>query len=258
MKRSLLFIGVPFLLAGCSSSSSSPQESEMVEIPAGQVTMGDASGVRYDAPVRVADISSFKIDKYEVTNLQYRQCVTAGVCTPPSMNGFDVIPDYYTSAKYNNYPVTYVNWFQAAQYCDWAGKRLPTEAEWEYAARGDDGRTYPWGDEDPTCEYAQFGECNNDDGLLTPREVGSFAKGASPFGVMDMGGNMSEWVQDWYDVDAYRAFQDGDAPVSPAAGISKILRGGSWWCESFRMNASLREPMTPVYRGGNVGFRCAQ
>ncbi len=172
-----------------------------VYVPAGTVRMGGLdvhADDRDELPAHDVSLDAFWIDKLEVTNAMYMLCVQAGACTPPEDWASDRRPSYFNNEEYKDYPVVHVTWDQAVTYCAWGERRLPTEAEWERAARGDDFRNYPWGDEPPTERYANFDRLVRD----TSR-VGSYAAGASPFGALDMAGNVWEWVADLYGIEYY-------------------------------------------------------
>lgn len=257
MKRFMFSLGLSLLATACGSTvSGTATLGEEVDIAASQVKIGTEGSL--DAPARTVAVNAFKIDKFEVTNAQYRTCVKSGKCTELSQEGFDTIPDYYTNTAYDEYPVAFATFEQAQAYCTAQDKRLPTEAEWEAAARGSDGRTYPWGEAAPDCTMAHYGDCANVNGISGPNPVGTAEAGASASGAMDMAGNMAEWVADWYDSRAYYNYEDGQVPTSPEGGRFKSVRGGSWWCATDRLVAGRREPMAPFFAAGNIGFRCAK
>jgi len=216
---------------------------EMVRVPAGEFIMGSDSGGADEKPVHRVYLDEFFIDKYEVTNEQYLQCVSAGPCSPNEKYGGFTDPQQ---------PVVGVDWTQASTYCSWAGKRLPTEAEWEKAARGTDGRTYPWG-EGIDCSRANYGDCKHGKTKL----VGSYPSGASPYGAMDMAGNVWEWVADWYD-EKYYASSPNQNPKGPSSGSYRVLRGGSWYNGTGDLRSSDRFNNGPVGRYYYRGFRCAR
>ena len=212
-----------------------------------------------EQPLHTVTLDAYSIDKYEVTNARYKACVDAGGCTAPgSVNSWTRSP-YYGTSTYADYPVLNVDWFQANAFCAWAGKRLPTEAEWEKAARGSsDTRVYPWGDSAPDCtktNYWPSPACVGD----TSR-VGSYPSGASPYGVMDMAGNVDEWVQDWYD-SSYYSVSPSNNPQGPETGTYRVLRGGSWVSFDFvgDVRSALRSvlPPRPLDLDSN-GFRCVR
>jgi formylglycine-generating enzyme required for sulfatase activity len=219
--------------------------SVMVYVPEGEFIMG--SDERSDEqPEHIVYLDAFYIDKTEVTNAQYRKCVEAGACYKP----FNTI--YYDKADYAQHPMVYVGWNDADAYCGWAGKRLPTEAEWEKAARGTDGRTYPWG-EGIDCDHAQYSECGE---RTVP--VGSKPKGVSPYGALDMAGNVYEWVADWYEEDYYSQ-SPGRNPPGPDSGKGPVLRGGAWGVEANYVRCATRRfRYYPDTRSDYVGFRCAR
>ncbi len=223
-------------------------------------------------PQRRVRLQEFWIDQTEVTNRQYASCVTAGACAaPPSeLEPGDDRP-YYGAQEYGDYPVANVSWAEAAAYCKWAGRRLPTEAEWERAARGRDARTHPWGwfgfvmDDrlnfcDRDCPYP-WRDASLSDGFARTSPVGSYPQGASPSGALDMVGNLWEWVSDWYDSGAY-ATQPTEQPSGPLQGNYKVVRGGSWLDSTLGdrlsfFRAANRHWQLPEARRSYIGFRCA-
>ncbi len=225
----------------------------MVLIPAGEFTMGCNERVMSDieGPERAVYLDSFNIDAHEVTNGRYRECVRAGVCEPPMESSSSTRDSYYGNPEYDDYPVIYVSWYDAQTYCEWAGKRLPTEAEWQKATRGSDGRTYLWGD--------QWDESSaNCCGVVGDTSaVGSYPRGASPYGVQDMVGNVWEWVADWYDPDYYKRAPDRN-PKGPSSGSLRVQRGGSWSSTPTQCYARNPDPSGPDHHALNLGFRCAQ
>jgi len=223
----------------------------MVFVPAGEFIMGSPEGEGDDDehPQRTVYLDAFYIGKYEVTNAEYKECVDAGACDPPSLNSSNTRDSYYGNPEYDNYPVIYVSWYDAQAYCDWKGVRLPTEAEWEKAARGTDGREYPWGNEAP-----DETKLNYDQNIGDTTEVGSYPDGASPYGAMDMAGNVYEWVADWYDPDYYRKAPDRN-PQGPDSGDSRVLRGGSWYHYQYVARCAYRNGYGPVARLNHLGFR---
>ena len=231
-----------------TSPSSQPQPTgvkggEMVRVPEGEFTMGSDSGDSDEKPAHRVYLDEFHIDKYEVTNEQYNQCISAGPCSP--------------NKKYNGFtdprqPVVGVDWNQASTYCSWAGKRLPTEAEWEKAARGKDGRTYPWG-EGIDCTKANYYKC----GHKKTKPVGSYPSGASPYGAMDMAGNVWEWTADWYDKKYYRNSPNRN-PKGPSSGTYRVVRGGGWILNPRVVRPSDRLWSAPSNRIDYYGFRCAR
>lgn len=229
-----------------------PGNVRLVYVPGDNFMIGNEAGIAEENPAHLVYVKPFYIDKYEVTNVLYRLCVDAGVCDPPMSSSSSTRPVYYGNLEFNEYPVVNVTWSMAKQYCEWRGARLPTEAEWESAARSVDGRKYPWGDES-ACSFANFsdtsGACVSDTTV-----VGSYADGRSQYGALDMSGNVSEWVNSLYWVYPYLATDGREAPDT--SGL-RVVRGGSW--------ASSPEQITTYYRLGidpsaydlYTGFRCA-
>jgi formylglycine-generating enzyme required for sulfatase activity len=237
---------------GVGSTKISPIDgATMVYVPAGEFLMG-SNDYDDEKPPHTVYLDAFWIDKYEVTNALYKKCVSAGKCQPPTSTRSFSRDAYYGNSQYDNYPVIYVTWENANQYCTWANKKLPTEAQWEKAARGTDGRIYPWGN---TFDKNLLNSAEGGKGDTTA--VGSYPAGASPYGAMDMAGNVWEWVADWYDANYYKNSASRN-PTGPTSGLYRVLRGGSWDSDSLVVRAAYRHLSVPVYRGSDVGFRCAQ
>jgi formylglycine-generating enzyme required for sulfatase activity len=222
---------------------------DMVDIPAGPFTMGSDKGAPEDAPAHQVDVAAFKMDKFEVTNADFAAFVKAtGYQTYAEQKGLASWKDQAGAGK-DNHPVTMVTWDDAAAYCKWAGQRLPTEAEWEKAARGTDGRTFPWGNDwDPAKANVK------DAGLRGTAAVGSFGAGASPYGVEDMAGNVWEWTADWYQ--PYPSNTTKDAYYGEKF---RVTRGGGWFDEQAQVTTFTRNAAAPAKTtSDDLGFRCAQ
>jgi formylglycine-generating enzyme required for sulfatase activity len=216
-----------------------------------------------ESPAHRVTLTGFWIDQTEVTNAQYQQCEQESACTPPPDTSSYYRPDYYGNPAYANYPVLWLSRDQATEYCHWVGGRLPTEAEWEYAARGPESRLYPWGDSfdgtllnycDTNCD-AGPNDPTVDDGYADTAPVGSFPSGASWVGALDMAGNVREWVADWYG--PYSADPQIN-PTGPATGEGYVPHGGSWLDLPFLIRSANRGGDPPGYTRHNVGFRCVR
>lgn len=228
-----------------------------VYVPAGEFKMGspeeDPEAREDEKPQHPVILNAYWIDQTEVTNSQYAACVQAAGCAPPRYSHSKTRGQYYDNPRYTDYPVVWVFWEDARKYCDWAGRRLPTEAEWEKAARGTDQRLYPWGNENPNCALANgYSECSKDTDA-----VGSYPDGASPYGALDMAGNVWEWVADWYGEDYY-AHSLSSNPAGPPDGEARVLRGGGFYGGWDLIRAAFRSAHSDDTRGDDIGFRCAQ
>ena len=240
-----------------------------VYISAGTFPMGgyDIRAAQDEFPAHDVTLDAFWMDQLEVTNAMYQLCVSDGVCTLPQSLRSQRRDNYYNNPEFKDYPVVYVTWGQANAYCEWADRRLPTEAEWERAGRGDDLRTFPWGEDKPDERFGNFNMLVTD----TSR-VGSYPLGASPFGVLDMAGNVAEWTNDFYRGNYYSVSELVN-PTGPPAGSNffRVVRGGSLGDAEINIRVSKRSSVlgsdlraqkgSPEYLGDyspRIGFRCAQ
>lgn len=283
----------PFLLFATSyqlSAVSSEIPAEMVVIPAGEFIMGTpegTDGLPDEHPERRVYLGSFLLDRFEVTNRAYAAFVQAAGHRAPA-NASPSVTLWEQNGPptgIENHPVINVSWEDAAAYCRWLGKRLPTEAEWEKAARGTDARRYPWGNDwdiakansasywaGRTIEFqsgadwdafwvkgegARLAKEQGIKGEVLTRPVGSFPQGASPYGALDMAGNAAEWVADWFDPNYYRTAPLTNPP-GPVRGAIKAMRGGSWLKPAVSLRTTDRDWGTMDSRPSGTGFRCAK
>jgi formylglycine-generating enzyme len=230
-------------------------------IPAGEFLMGTSisnrDGGRDEYPDRRIFLDAFYLDSLEITNGRYFEFVKAtGHRIPehPRDKKLTLWQDTTVPAVFKDHPVINVDWYDADAYCAWAGRRLPTEAEWERAARGTTGRRFPWGEAEPTRTLANYlNQWRNGAGL---EPVGSHPQGASPEGVQDLQGNVWEWVADWYDSSYYEKGPLRN-PKGPAEGTRKVIRGSGWESEAPLLRSAHRLSSDPKNRNHSLGFRCA-
>lgn len=239
----------------------------MVAVPGGTFAMG-SDATASEQPAHNVTLGAFYIDTVEVTNAAWAACVSAGACNlPGSTDSFDHKP-YYGVAAFNNYPVVFVSWYSADSYCHWRGARLPTEAEWEMAARWNAGANtvsvYPWGNDwnpantnacDASCLLGEFKDASFNDGQPQMSPVDAFVADVSPLGVRDMAGNVAEWVADWYSP-TYYAGAPASNPQGPATGVQRVVRGGSWSLDKNWARGAARSHFGPLTQAAGVGFRC--
>jgi formylglycine-generating enzyme required for sulfatase activity len=240
-----------------------------IYIPEGTFRMGgmDVRSAPDEMPAHDVTLSGYWMDQLEVTNAMYMLCVKSGTCKPPQSFKSQRRPEYFNDPEFNDYPVIYVTWGQAKTYCEWAQRRLPTEAEWEHAARGNDWRTFPWGEDKADGLRANYNMLVGD----TSR-VGTYPLGASPFGILDMAGNVAEWTNDFYNGSYYARLTDAINPLGPETGLGlrRVVRGGSLGDAEINirvpkrsavMGSDLRSsPDSNAYLGEfspRIGFRCA-
>jgi formylglycine-generating enzyme required for sulfatase activity len=227
-----------------------PRSGSMALIPAGEFGMGSDRGQDDEQPVHRVSVKAFYLDAQEVTVSRFAEFLAAQKLEPPFKW------NEATSGSHENKPVVGVNWYDARDYCRWVGKRLPTEAEWELAARGTDGRIYPWGNAHPTKGHANAGQ-SKWRGYDTLTNVGQFELGKTPNGVYDLAGNLWEWVADRYDATYYQ-FSPRENPSGPSAGPLRALRGGAWNNDAKAIRSANRAGYAPDARRNDVGFRCAK
>jgi iron(II)-dependent oxidoreductase len=246
-----------------------PPHDEMVMIPAGSFIMGsdkkiDRNAYPAEFPQRKVYLDAYEIDKFEVTTVQYLRFVLA-------TNRDPLIDWQYDGGNFQetmaSHPVMHVSWFDADAYCTWAGKRLPTSAEWEKAARGEDGRIYPWGNEPAGLSRANFGRTGLSGPvrdrperlLLYPPiiSVDKYENGVSPYGLFQMAGNVAEWTADWYDPQYYKKAPDRN-PKGPDKGTQKAFRGGGWIDSTPTVRPAQRNGTEPATKMNWLGFRCAR
>jgi len=222
---------------------------EMIQlcVPAGEFSMGWDDGKGSDhSPQHQVFLDEYWIDAFEVSNEQYRLCVQAGACSAP-----EVVNWMFNSVLFDKHPVVYVSWYQADEYCAWAERRLPTEAEWEKAARGSIEGKYPWGGGKPNSRMVNFGN-----GVGLPIKAATFPEGASSYGALNMIGNVREWVSDWYNP-AYYQRSPFENPQGAPQGSARSLRGGGFSDPIDRLMVYNRFSHEPDSPGLNRGFRCA-
>jgi formylglycine-generating enzyme required for sulfatase activity len=227
----------------------------MLYVPQGEFEMGTNEGFSHEQPVHTVALDGFWIDRTEVTNAQYSLCVQTGECTPPLLSSSLTRDSYYGDSDYDDYPVIWASWHDAVDYCSWAGARLPTEAEWEYAARGPEGLDYPWGDRAPDDSLANFSSNVGD-----TMKVGAYPNGASWCGALDMTGNVWEWIADWYAEDYYEG-SPSQNPSGPPSGEDRVGRGGSCCmsvADAYLLRGASRFWSYPLHRYHHAGFRCAR
>lgn len=228
---------------------------QLVHVPAGVFWRGseisEPQSRSDEKPKQAIYLDEFWIDLSEVTNSMYAGCVREGVCDMPSQSSSQRNLFYFGREAFNEYPVIYVSWSDADRYCRWAGRRLPSEAEWEKAARGVDGRIYPWGN-----EYASGLLANFDSQVGDTTRTGSYPGGASPYGVLDMAGNVAEWVADWFDPNYYLSAAVIN-PLGPEQGEFRVQRGGSWLSQTHVIRTAYRLWNYPDSSFEGIGFRCA-
>jgi len=278
-------ISAPGCFGGCAGQTGDPGRTEMpgeseitsdqqggcgttcglsVTVPAGAFMMGCNEALDTDCrddekPYHEVNVPSFEVDTFEVTVKAYRTCVAAGGCSSPSTSDGQC---NWSLAGKDDHPVNCITWYQAGEYCAWTGKRLCSESEWEKASRGTDGRRYPWGNRTATCEFAVMdesaGRVDPGCGTGTTGAVGSRAAGASPFGAMDMSGNVYEWVQDWYH--PFYDYAPDDGSACDDVGNGRVVRGGGLHCRDGGDLRSSGRSVHSAMSGGyvDVGTRCCK
>lgn len=259
MKKTIKYLLSVFLvcLLHFSNISAAGIPLGMVYVSSGYSMMGSEYGdllaSNNTKPYHLIYVDPFYIDVLEVTNADYAVCVAAGKCNEPESIASKTRENYYTDPTFAAFPVVNVTWQDAVDYCEFVDKRLPTEAEWERAARGiGDNRRYPWGNSSPRSDNMNISLIPGD-----TERGGIYSKGYSPYGVADMAGNVSEWVADWYQEYWYET-KEKDNPQGPEIGFERVIRGSSFESKSTELHLAERTGMTPESWSYTVGFRCAQ
>ena len=247
------WIGMAVVLAGCASNGGGDMAG-MASISSSSFMMGcnqavDSECLDYEKPYHEVALSGFQIDLYETTQEKYAECLEAGDCATPTC-------DWEPDSRAQN-PVVCITYEQAQGFCHWAGKRLCTEAEWERAARGTDGRRFPWDNQEPSCDLAVMDDGGAGCGTLGAHPVGSKPGGRSPCGAHDMTGNVLEWTADWFGIDYYQQ-SPAENPKGPTSGTSRVMRGGSFNSTSLTMRTSYRAQASPTGGYNNLGVRCCK
>jgi formylglycine-generating enzyme required for sulfatase activity len=265
-----------------STMTSDKDGMTLLYVPAGEFSMGsDADDALAECqksrpdcqrdvftdeePPHFVDLAAFWIDRTEVTNAMFAKCVEANVCDSPDSTKSSSRDSYFGETDFDDYPVIYVSWDDANAYCEWADRRLPTEAEWEKAARGMDGHVYSWGNTfdgslanfcDTNC-LLEYKNDSFDDGFADTSPVGNYPNGASPYGALDLAGNVWEWVADWYS-DTYYDSSPTSNPAGPDSGEYRVLRGGAWSAYAYRVRSANRLWADPTNSDLHIGFRCSR
>lgn len=225
----------------------------LVYVPDGTFTMGYFGSDQGDErPEHQVYLDAYWIDKTEVTNAMYARCVANKKCNSPQSLKSNTRKKYYGNPEFDDFPVIYVSWEDAKKYCEWVGRDLPTEAQWEKAARGPDGRLYPWGNTQPKNTLLNYLRS----GIKDTSKVGSYPDGASIYGALDMAGNVYEWVNDWYSSVYYQS-SPSENPLGPISGTFRVARGGAWGYDAEYARSSYRNRYTPDRSFFSYGFRCA-
>lgn len=230
---------------------------KQLSIPSGEFRMGTLEDGEWisenEMPQHLVYLDGFWMDETEVTNAQYKKCVDAGVCVPPRRTSSYSKPEYFGNPEFDNFPMVYVDWEQANTYCTWAGRRLPTEAEWEKAARSTDARLYPWAGDAKGTHFANFTFYTFED----PVAVKTYPYGVGPYGTYEMAGNVYEWVADWYSP-TYYTDSPRENPPGPEIGLTRVMRGGGWSSDWIYIRTASRMHYSPQDSSSDLGFRCAQ
>jgi len=231
----------------------------LLYVPAGNFLMGSTDSDPHtqanEKPLHTVYLDAFWVDRTDIINAMYAKCVRAGACQPPTSLSSSTHSSYYGNSEFDNYPVIYVDWNMAKTYCQWAGRQLPTEAQWEKAARGTDGRAYSWGNNQPLINMALLNYSIMND----TTQVDAHPDGASPYSALDMAGNVFQWVNDWYGSYYATLGSTVSNPQGPSSGDGRVLRGSSWEANSnYDVRSAIRGGQNPLTTSYDTGLRCAR